>query len=271
MNAGMAGAASVLGIDASAAGIRQAGENARLNHLEERVRFECADVFDLLPKLEEEGERFDVVITIYFTPFSTISTFVSNGSPINPFHRSIPSFSLTLASLQERVSFECADVFDLLPKLEEEGERFDVVILDPPAFTKSRSSVKNAVKGYREINMRGLKLFCPVIFLVKEKPGFLPLFHIYNIFYSIFHDFYFRIKRLPDTASVLGIDASAAGIRQAGENARLNHLEERVRFECADVFDLLPQEPGYEIPPVSTSYGRFLRPLLLSLQTIPAP
>ena len=43
-------------------------------------------------------------------------------------------------------------------ELERQGEKFDVVILDPPAFTKSRSSVKNAVKGYREINLRGMKL-----------------------------------------------------------------------------------------------------------------
>ncbi len=99
LNAGMAGAASVLGIDASMTGIRQAEENARLNHLEDRVKFMCADVFDLLPELEEKGEKFDVVI------------------------------------------------------------------LDPPAFTKSRGSVKNAVKGYREINMRGLKLV--------EEGGFL--------------------------------------------------------------------------------------------------
>ena len=56
------------------------------------------------------------------------------------------------------MSFLCADVFDLLPKLEKDGERYDVVILDPPAFTKSRSSIKQAVKGYREINLRGLKL-----------------------------------------------------------------------------------------------------------------
>ena len=56
------------------------------------------------------------------------------------------------------VQFICADVFELLPKLEREGEKFDVVILDPPAFTKSRNSVKNAVKGYREINLRGMKL-----------------------------------------------------------------------------------------------------------------
>ena len=60
--------------------------------------------------------------------------------------------------LEDIVSFRCADVFELLPQLEEQGELFDVVILDPPAFTKSRSSVKNAVKGYREINLRGMKL-----------------------------------------------------------------------------------------------------------------
>ncbi len=92
LNAGMAGAASVLGVDSSMTGILQAEENARLNCLENKVKFECADVFDRLPELEKTGEKFDVVI------------------------------------------------------------------LDPPAFTKSRSSVKNAVKGYREINMRGLKL-----------------------------------------------------------------------------------------------------------------
>jgi 23S rRNA (cytosine1962-C5)-methyltransferase len=92
LNAGMAGAESVLGVDASALAVEQARENARLNHLEDRVRFQCEDVFELLPRLEQEGQQFDVVI------------------------------------------------------------------LDPPAFTKSRSSVKNAVKGYREINMRGLRL-----------------------------------------------------------------------------------------------------------------
>lgn len=92
LNAGIAGASSVLGVDASELAINQARENAALN------------------------------------------------------------------GLSDTVSFVCGDVFDLLPKLEQEGERFDVVILDPPAFTKSRSSVKNAVKGYREINLRGMKL-----------------------------------------------------------------------------------------------------------------
>ncbi|MBE5884547.1 MAG: class I SAM-dependent rRNA methyltransferase [Lachnospiraceae bacterium] len=92
LNAGVAGAASVLGVDASQLAVDQATENARLNHLEDRVRFVCADVFELLPELEASKESFDVVI------------------------------------------------------------------LDPPAFTKSRNSIKNAVKGYREINIRGLKL-----------------------------------------------------------------------------------------------------------------
>ncbi len=92
LNAGIAGASSVLGIDASQLAVRQAIENAALNHL------------------------------------------------------------------SDRVSFQCADVFELLPQLEAEGRQYDVVILDPPAFTKSRNSIKNAVKGYREINLRGLKL-----------------------------------------------------------------------------------------------------------------
>jgi len=95
LNAGIAGAKEVIGVDASDLGCRQAEENAKLNGLENTV------------------------------------------------------------------SFVCADVFELLPELEERGEQFDMVILDPPAFTKSRNSVKNAMKGYREINMRGLKLVKP--------------------------------------------------------------------------------------------------------------
>lgn len=92
LNAGFAGAKSVLGVDASELAVGQATENAALNGLSDSVKFICEDVFELLPELERKGEKFDVVI------------------------------------------------------------------LDPPAFTKSRSSIKNAVKGYREINLRGMKL-----------------------------------------------------------------------------------------------------------------
>lgn len=92
LNAGLAGSKDVLGVDASQLAVDQASENAQLNGIGDRVHFECADVFDLLPRLEQEGQKFDVVI------------------------------------------------------------------LDPPAFTKSRNSIKNAVKGYREINLRGMKL-----------------------------------------------------------------------------------------------------------------
>lgn len=95
LNAALGGAGSVLGVDASESGCARARENTRLNGMEDRVEFLCADVFELLPQLEQEGEKFDVVI------------------------------------------------------------------LDPPAFTKSRNSVKNAVKGYREINLRGMKLVKP--------------------------------------------------------------------------------------------------------------
>ena len=61
-------------------------------------------------------------------------------------------------NLSDRVHFKVANVLDELPKLAAAGEKYDVVILDPPAFTKSREATKNAIKGYREINMKGLKL-----------------------------------------------------------------------------------------------------------------
>ena len=63
-----------------------------------------------------------------------------------------------LNGLSDRVSFMTADVLDLLPELIEKGEKYDIVILDPPAFTKTRDKIKQASKGYREINMRGMRL-----------------------------------------------------------------------------------------------------------------
>lgn len=71
-----------------------------------------------------------------------------------------------LNGLESVVQFRCEDVLDFLPRLEESGEKFDVVILDPPAFTKSRNSVKKAMKGYREINLRAMKLINEGGFLV---------------------------------------------------------------------------------------------------------
>ena len=57
------------------------------------------------------------------------------------------------------VSFECANVFELLTKLyEEKNSPYDYIILDPPAFTKSSASLKNAERGYKEINMKAMKL-----------------------------------------------------------------------------------------------------------------
>lgn len=71
-----------------------------------------------------------------------------------------------LNNVQDIMECRCADVFELLPELIEQGEKYDVVILDPPAFTKSRNSIKNATKGYREINVRGMKLVKDGGFLV---------------------------------------------------------------------------------------------------------
>jgi 23S rRNA (cytosine1962-C5)-methyltransferase len=56
------------------------------------------------------------------------------------------------------VEFQEANVFDFLPKLEEAGEHFDTIMLDPPAFAKNRASIKPAARGYKEINLRALKL-----------------------------------------------------------------------------------------------------------------
>lgn len=60
--------------------------------------------------------------------------------------------------LDGRAKFRCADILDELPRLYTAGEQYDIVILDPPAFTKSKEATKNAIRGYREINMKGMKL-----------------------------------------------------------------------------------------------------------------
>ncbi len=63
-----------------------------------------------------------------------------------------------LNGFEDRIDYVVGDVFDFLPARHREGKKYDVVILDPPAFTKSRSSVKAAIGGYREINRQGLAL-----------------------------------------------------------------------------------------------------------------
>ena len=59
------------------------------------------------------------------------------------------------------VEFRVANVFDALREMESAGERFDTIVLDPPAFTKSRANIKSGARGYKEINLRALKLLHP--------------------------------------------------------------------------------------------------------------
>jgi len=66
----------------------------------------------------------------------------------------------------DQVEFVARNCFDLLRELTEAGEKFDLVILDPPAFTKNKAAVASALRGYKEINLRGLKLVRPGGFLV---------------------------------------------------------------------------------------------------------
>ncbi|MGZ8510464.1 MAG: rRNA large subunit methyltransferase I, partial [Chitinophagaceae bacterium] len=62
--------------------------------------------------------------------------------------------------------FETANAFDVLKQWSKDGTQYDVVMLDPPAFTKSRETIQKAIAGYKEINLRGMKLIKPGGFLV---------------------------------------------------------------------------------------------------------
>jgi 23S rRNA (cytosine1962-C5)-methyltransferase len=71
-----------------------------------------------------------------------------------------------LNGLSDRCRFEVANAFDVLKSWGKEGKNYDVVMLDPPAFTKSRETIQKAITGYKEINLRGMKLVRPGGFLV---------------------------------------------------------------------------------------------------------
>lgn len=71
-----------------------------------------------------------------------------------------------LNGLQNSVRFEAANAFDVLKQWSKEDKKYDVVMLDPPAFTKSRANIQKAITGYKEINLRGMKLIKPGGFLV---------------------------------------------------------------------------------------------------------
>jgi 23S rRNA (cytosine1962-C5)-methyltransferase len=72
----------------------------------------------------------------------------------------------TINGFQKICSFDAVNAFDLLKQLDKENKQYDVVMLDPPAFTKSRDNIQNAVRGYKEINLRGIKLIKRGGFLV---------------------------------------------------------------------------------------------------------
>jgi len=71
-----------------------------------------------------------------------------------------------LNGLENICRFETANAFDVLKQWSKEGKQYDVVMLDPPAFTKSRETIQKAITGYKEINLRGMKLVKPGGFLV---------------------------------------------------------------------------------------------------------
>ena len=88
------------------------------------------------------------------------------GVDISDFACEFATENARLNGVEDRVHFECANAFDYLRAAQDHHEQFDVVILDPPAFTKTRSAVDSALRGYKEINLRGMKLVRDGGFLV---------------------------------------------------------------------------------------------------------
>ena len=88
------------------------------------------------------------------------------GVDISGFACEFATENAKLNHLEDRVHFVEANAFDLLSKQSREGVKYDVVILDPPAFTKTRSAVASATRGYKEINLRAMKMVKPGGYLV---------------------------------------------------------------------------------------------------------
>ena len=83
------------------------------------------------------------------------------GVDISDFACAFAAENARLNGLEDRVHFVCANAFDLLAEKSRSGEKYDVIILDPPAFTKTRSAVDSARRGYKEINLRAMKMLEP--------------------------------------------------------------------------------------------------------------
>ncbi len=139
LNAALAGAESVLAVDASETALRQAIRNAELNgfaYTTETTGETLAGCYDADGRIAQD-EKSDM-------------------------GRAIPEDALTGRFMTNetgtKLGFMTADLVELLPEMEREGLQYDVVILDPPAFAKSRQNVKNAEKGYRKINRAGMRL-----------------------------------------------------------------------------------------------------------------
>lgn len=80
------------------------------------------------------------------------------GVDISDYACQFATDNAVLNGVENRVRFECANAFDYLRSAQDRHEQYDAVILDPPAFTKTRSAVEGALRGYKEINLRGMKL-----------------------------------------------------------------------------------------------------------------
>jgi 23S rRNA (cytosine1962-C5)-methyltransferase len=88
------------------------------------------------------------------------------GLDISPSAVELANKNAALNGLADRCRFEAVNAFDVLKQWSKEGRQYDVVMLDPPAFTKSRENIQKAITGYKEINLRGMKLIRPGGFLV---------------------------------------------------------------------------------------------------------
>ena len=123
--------------------------------------------------------------------------------------------NIALNNCESKMKAICADVFDLLKEYEKSGEKFDLIILDPPAFTKTAKNIEKAYGGYKEINLRAMRLLNPNGILVTCSCSyFFDSEHFYGMLMKAAEDSKRRIQVLsksgagPDHPVLLGYPKS---------------------------------------------------------------
>lgn len=175
--------------------------------------------------LLEVAEGRDVLDAFCYSAAFGVTAAVHGARQVTCLDQSEDALELARQNAQlngclERMAFTRANAFDQLRRFEEAGERFDLIVLDPPAFTKSKESVPGAIRGYKEINLRAMRILNPGGFLLTCSCS-------HHLTWSQFR------ATLADAAGDVGRDVRITAVgRQAADHPVLLNVDETEYLKC---------------------------------------